>query len=204
MKNASNPTVALNAPQPVAPFMSLARLIVQLMTLNKVTFPAPTPTLAQVTTDTDALATAEAAIKLKTGTVAVRDEKRVVVAAELRALRLYVQGIVNASPDHAAVIAQAAGMTLRKTGSHTKSELTAKPHSVSGSVELAAKAAAVRASNDWQYSLDGKTWISAPSSLAAKTTISNLQTGVVAYFRHRSVPKAGPGEWSQPVSVLVS
>ncbi len=41
-----------------------------------------------------------------------------------------------------------------------------------GSVKLIAKAVATRASYEWQYSIDQKTWTNAPSTLQAKTVIS--------------------------------
>jgi hypothetical protein len=52
-----------------------------------------------------------------------------------------------------------------------------------------------RASHDWQYSSDGgKTWISAPSSLQAKTTLSGLTPLTTVMVRQ---------DWDQPVSAVV-
>lgn len=199
---ASNPIVVLDVPRAVAPLTALALVLVQTLTDNKATFTSPSPALAQVTTDTNALSTAQADVKSKKGTVQTRDEKRSTLIADLHQLRAYVQILVSANPEHAAVIAAAAGMSLRKPATRTKNDLTVTPHTT-GAVRLIARAAASRVSNEWQYSFDNKTWMSAPPSLQSKTTIGNLQTGVLTYFRHRAVTKTGPGDWSQPVSALV-
>jgi hypothetical protein len=55
-----------------------------------------------------------------------------------------------------------------------------------------------------QYSADGgKTWISVPSTLQAKTTVSGMTPGATALFRYRAVTKTGEGDWSQPTALLV-
>ena len=200
----THPVVVCTLPEVVAALIALGLVIVQKMTDNKATFPSPSLALAQVTTDLNALSTSEMAVKNKTASVEARDEKKHVVITDLHLLRNYVQMIVSQNPEHAAVIADAAGMRLRKPNTRAQSDLVAKPHTVSGSVHLVAKAAGKRASHDWQYSLDGKSWLSAPSSVQAQTTIGNLQTGVVTYFRHRSVTKAGPADWTAPIAVLVT
>jgi hypothetical protein len=41
-----------------------------------------------------------------------------------------------------------------------------------------------------------QTWTKAPPSLQATTVLANLQVGVVTMFRHRSITKTGPGDWS--------
>jgi hypothetical protein len=196
--------VVLSVPRSVAAVLVLSKAVLQAVTANKTTFPSPTPTVAQFGSDISALDTAETAVKTKTvGTVPVRNEKLAMVVADLRQLRAYVQLIANATPEQAESIAASAGMTVRKPVVRNKSDLAAKT-TVSGSVKLVAKATAGSHAHEWQYSLDGKTWVNAPSSLQAKTTISNLQTNVLTYFRHCAVSKAGPGNWSQPISLLVA
>ena len=75
---------------------------------------------------------------------------------------------------------------------------------VPGSVKLTAKAVADRASYEWQYSTDQKTWTNAPASLQAKTVITGLTSGTSYYFRFRGVTKAGEGAYSQIVQILVA
>ena len=80
----------------------------------------------------------------------------------------------------------------------------AKPGAVSGTVVLAARAAAVRASYEWGWSGDGgKTWTAVPPTLQAKTEIPGLPVAPAVQFRFRAVTKAGAGDWSQPTTLLV-
>jgi hypothetical protein len=72
------------------------------------------------------------------------------------------------------------------------------------SVKLIAKAVALRASYEWQYSTDQKTWTNAPATLQAKTVITGLTSGTTVYFRVRGVTKTGEGAFSQIVQIVVS
>ena len=197
--------VALTIPKVIAQLIALAQAIVQAMTNNKATFPTPSPALATVTADTNSLVSAQTVVASRIkGAVAIRDEKRLTLVSDLHQLEAYVQQLMNLSPEEATSIAEAAGMSVRKPRTATqKSPLTIK-QIVSGSVKLVAKAAQGGQSNEWQYSLDGKTWTYAPPSTAAKTLVTGLQTGVLTHFRHRAVTKAGALDWTQPVSMLVA
>jgi hypothetical protein len=182
--------------------IGLTTLIVTKMTGNAY-FKTPTPPLATVSADNAAYSKAQAAALMKTKTaIADRDAKRTVVVTDLRMLKAYVQSIANADAANAAAIITSAGLGVRKATSHTKQAITAKPGKVSGVVMVVAKSAG-RASYDWQTSPDGKTWTSLPSTLQARTSLQNLTPGTTVYFRHRTVTKAGVGDWSQTTSVFV-
>jgi hypothetical protein len=95
-------------------------------------------------------------------------------------------------------------MAIRKTAAHSKLPFAAKAGPVSGTVLLAAKAAAARASYEWEWSGDGgKTWTAVLPTLQAKTQITGLPVATTVQFRFRSVTKAGASDWSQPISLLV-
>ena len=80
----------------------------------------------------------------------------------------------------------------------------AKPGAVSGSAKVVAVSAGRRASYEWQHSLDGgKTWVTAPVTLQAKTTIAGFAPGATVLFKSRAVTKTGEGDWSQPVSLVI-
>jgi hypothetical protein len=117
-------------------------------------------------------------------------------------LLAYVQSVADANPSQGQSIIESAGMSVRAIGAHPKAELKALPGPVPGSVKLMAKAAADRASYDWQYSSDQKTWVYAPESLQAKTVISGLTSGATYYFRFRALIKTGEGAWSVVVSAI--
>jgi hypothetical protein len=181
-----------------------ATAIATAMGENKATFPSPTPPLATVLSDIAALNTAQSALKNHTGSSTDRDAKRVVVVADMGQLHGYVQQLVNANPTEAAVIAGQASMTLKKSPSHTKAPLAVK-QTVSGTVVVSAKATAGAKSNEWQYSTDGgKTWIDVPPTTKSKTTIQNLTPGTTVSYRQRPLTKDGLGNWSQPISAVVS
>ena len=48
-----------------------------------------------------------------------------------------------------------------------------------------------------------KTWVTAPSTIQAKTTIPGLTPGSTMQFKYRAVTKTGEGDWSQAVSLIV-
>ncbi len=122
----------------------------------------------------------------------------------LQELKTYVQHQADADAESAPAIIQGAGMNVRKTAVRKPRVFAAAPGAVSGTVKLEAASAAHRASYEWQYSTDGgKTWLVAPSTLQAKTTVPGLTPGASVMFRYRAVTKTGEGDWSQPVSIIV-
>lgn len=203
MKTVPHSTATLKLPKNVKAVSTFAKSIVTAMTDNA-SFPNPTPTLVAFSADIAALDTAEASVLSRTkGAAEARDVKVAALRADLAHLKAYVQQVTDANPGTAESIIQSAGMSVKKTAVRTKSELEANPGSVSGTASLIAKAAGARASYEWQYSIDQKTWTSAPSTLQAKTVVLGLTPAVVYFFRFRPVTKAGEGNMSQVVSLLV-
>jgi hypothetical protein len=195
---------SLKLPNKVPALITYAQGIVKAMTGNTA-FPTPTPTLAAVTEAINELQTAETAALARTkGAVAVRNEKRAALVTLLQQLRGYIQTTADGNPENSASVIQSAGVALKKTPVRAKRVFAAKFGPVSGSVHLVTDAAARRASYEWQYSVDGgKTWVSAPTTLQTKTTISGLTPGATVVFRYRAVTKTGEGDWSQPQSLIV-
>jgi len=152
-----------------------------------------------------ALDAGETAAKTRAiGTVAARDNAKDALLTALHGAKAYVQQKADAAPEQAQAIIESAGLAVRKTAIRIKLGFTAKAGPVSGSVQLAARAAGRRASYEWQWSADGgKTWTSLPSTLQAKTTVPNLPVGTNCSFRYRAVTKTGEGDWSQVISLLV-
>ena len=184
--------------------VSYAQSVASAMT-NNASFPSPNPTLAQLEADVAALATAEAAVLARTkGAAEMRNTKLEVVRGDLEKLKTYVQGVADAAPPaNAEAIVQSAGMGVRKRTLHNKAEIAAKQGSVSGSVNLAAKAPAKRAAYAWQYSTDQKTWTSIPQTLKAKTGVSGLTAGTTYYFPVQVLTKTGESNVSQVTALLV-
>jgi hypothetical protein len=203
-KPAHRVLVTLALPLEVAALISHVLNVVQKMTGNP-DFPAPVPTLAAITAAVTDLQTAHAAaLSRTTGAVAARNAKHAILVGLLQQLRTYVQNVADASPEQAAAIIQSSGLAVRKTPVHTARTFTAEQGSLSGQVKLTATSAGHRASYQWEYSVDGgKTWITAPATLQAKTTIGGIAAGTSAQFRYKPVTKTGEGDWSQPASLLV-
>jgi hypothetical protein len=196
--------VSLKLPNKVPALITYAQGIVKAMTGNPA-FPSPTPTLTTVTEAINELQTAETATLARTkGAVAVRNEKRAALVTLLQQLKAAIQAAADANPETGPSVIQSAGMAVKKTPVRAKRVFAAKVGAVSGSVKLVTDAAARRASYEWQYSTDGgKTWVSSPSTLQTKTTVSGLAPAANVMFRSRAVTKAGEGDWSQPTSIIV-
>ncbi len=194
----------LNMPPHVADQIKYGHTIIAAMTGNAY-FPNPNPLLATFSAALAKLDSAETAAQTRAkGTIAARNAARVDYVAAAHSLRAQVQTIADASPENAEAIITSAAMNVKKAASQPPRTFAARQLSVSGAVLLIAKAVASRAAYDWQYSTDGgKTWIEAPSTLQAKTTISALPVATVVLFRFRALTKTGRSDWSQPTSLLV-
>jgi len=193
----------LRLPKPVKSASAFAKSVVTAIT-NNPSFPAPTPSIATLDADIAALDAAEAVVLTRAkGSAEARDVKLAAVKVDLEHLLAYVQQVADANPSTAESIIQSAGMSVKKVGVRAKSDLTAELGSVSGSLKLIAKAAANRASYEWHYSTDQKTWTNAPVTLQARTVLAGLTPAVIYFFRFRPVTRVGEGDWSQVVSLLV-
>jgi hypothetical protein len=203
-KSIHRATVSLKLPTKVADLISYATGIVHGVT-NNPAFPTPQPTLAALSAAVSDLQTAETvALTRAKGSAAARNDKRAVLVSLLQQLRGYVQMVADATPENGATIIQGAGLAVRKIPTHAARTFTAKQGAVSGTAHVYAVTAARRALYEWQYSTDGgKTWLSAPATLQAKTTFTGLAAGSTAMFRYKAVTKTGEGDWSQPAALLV-
>ena len=193
----------LKLPNKVAGLGPYALQIVASMTGNA-SFPTPTPTLATVSAAVTDYQNAEAsALARAKGAAATRNAKRKALVQLLELLKAYVQTVADASASDSEGIILSAGMAVKKTPVRAPRIFEAQQEPVSGSVKLVAPAAARRASYNWEYSTDGKTWVTVPSTLQAKTVVTGLTAGTTVQFRYQPLIKTGEGNWSQIVSLLV-
>ena len=163
------------------------------------------PTLATLTAAIDALQTAETAALARTkGAVVTRNEKRLALVQLLQQLEGYIQAQADANLENgASIIAERRGRG-EEDGGAPAARLRREAGGVTGTAKLVAASAAHRASYEWEYSTDGgKTWVTAPATLQAKTTVTGLTAGTTVQFRYRPVTKTGEGNWTQPVSLVV-
>jgi hypothetical protein len=204
IKSTNRSIVALALPRSVPALISYAENILKRMTGNA-SFPNPAPALAAVTTAVDDLRAAEAAAIARTkGAVAARNDKRKALVAILQQLRSYIQSVADADEGNGPAIIESAGVAVRKRVTRKARVFAAKPGRISGAATVLAANAGHGAAYEWQYSTDGgKTWLSMPSTLQAKTTLAGLVPGSVAQFRYRTVTRAGEGDWNAPVSLTI-
>ncbi len=198
-------SAVLKLPRRVKDIGGFATAIVTAVGSNATIFANPSPPLATIEADIAALNTSESSVLSRVkGAAQERNVKLATVKADLDHLMAYVQAIADASPASAESIIEAAGMSTRKLVTHPKNDIKVEQGAVSGTATLIAKAVATRASYEWQYSIDQKTWTSAPTTLQAKTDILALAVGTAYFFRVRGVTKAGEQNWSQVVSLLMT
>jgi hypothetical protein len=203
-KGINRAVVTLKLPRPVPALIKYGRAIVTAMT-NNPNFTNPEPALASVTAALDEVQVAETATQARThGAAATRNDKRSTVVQLLEQVKGYIQKTADTNMENGTAIIQSAGVSVKKPAARAPRTFEAKPGAVSGSVKLVAKSAARRASYEWQYSTDGgKTWLLAPVTLQAKTTVQGLTPGATVTFRYRGVTKTGEGDWSQLVTAIV-
>ena len=196
--------VVLGLPRPVSAFIIRAGQIHDSFVANTASYPSPPVAMTVFAAHIADLTAKEQAAKARTtGAVADRDASRKQVVVDLGELQGYVSQVVNATPANAAVLAQDAGMSVRKYTHPAKPPLAAK-QKLSGTVQLVAKATKGAKSNEWQYSTDGgKTWVDLPPTTKASTTV-NLMPGTTVSYRQRVLTKSGRSDWSQPISALVT
>ncbi len=181
--------------------------IKQNIELNPTMFATPNPPMGTIETHVEELVEAEEKVLTRApGSVASRDEKYDQVLDDVHTLQGYVQELADESADEqsATTIITTSGFDLKINGVRVKPPLEAKNTKVSGTIKLIAKAAASRASYNWQQSNDnGTTWADLPLTLKANTTVSGLTPGNRVTFRVRAITVDGTGNWTQPVSVIV-
>ena len=196
--------VALKLPTRVQALITYGQNIVTSLTGNP-SFPNVIPSLVALTAAITDLQSAETATLNRTkGSVVTRNEKKTALVALLQQLKGTIQTAADANIENGASIISSAGVEVKKTVVRSPRVFAAKPGDVTGTAKLIAASAGHRASYEWEYSLDGgKTWVTAPVTLQAKTTVTGLTAGTTVQFRYRPVTKTGEGNWTQPVSLLV-
>ena len=197
--------VVLKLPTRIQALITYGTGIVKAMTGNP-SFPTVAPLLAAISAAIADLQTAETAALARTkGATVMRDEKKTALVQLLQQLKGQIQTTADANVENGASIITSAGVAVKKTVVRSPRVFGAKPGAVTGTAKLVAASAGHRASYEWEYSTDGgKTWVTAPATLQAKTTVAGLTVGTSVQFRCRAVTKTGEGNWTQPVSLTVA
>jgi hypothetical protein len=194
----------IHLPRAVPAVVVFADSVVEAMKKSRY-FRYPAPQLELLLEATGELLHAQGQAGLRTrGAADARDEKLAKVVGLMGAVCAHVQWVADLHPALAVAIIRSAGLRVRKEQVRDPVQFHAKLGAEPGTLKIVAPAAAKRASYDWEYSIDGgKTWVSPPSTLQAKTTITGLPVGTSVLFRYRTLTKTGEGDWSQGLSLLV-
>jgi len=204
--NASTGPVAVLMLPPLNKYLIAFARGVHAAMLDNPAFPDPSPTLAVFAANIAAYEDAEMKAETRArGAVAFRNAKKRTVKNNLFHLRDYVQSVVETktSPADAAALIKSAFMSVRKVSTRSIPKISVKNADVSGKVVLAAKAVAPAAVYSWEYSLDQSTWTPVPETMKSRTEVSSLTSASVYSFRFRAFTRAGWGDYSQIVSLLV-
>jgi hypothetical protein len=195
--------VALKMPRRLHPYIIQARFIVERLAADPI-YAGSFPPLDVVEAHLDALEDAAvAALTQQRGLAQACRAALAVVRSDMNALCTFVQHLAAFDPDGGCAIVANAGMYVKNATGPLKGGFTVKQGRVSGAARMIAKAERTRASYEFQYSLDGKTWVSVEMTVKAHQDVTGLVPGRVYLFRYRPVTKAGVGDWSQVVSLLV-
>jgi hypothetical protein len=201
----SGPLAVLLLPKRVKDLLTFGKAVHDAMAGNA-NFPSPNPPLDVFKANLGSLDDAETKVATRTkGAVTARDAMKKQVINDLFHLCDYVQGVAEKTPlpEAAAAVITSAFMRIKRVPERVTPPLTAKNTGVPGRVALAAKPVAPVASYYWEQSLDQVTWTPIPETLQASTTVDGLPWAQVSYFRFRALTRAGKGDYSQVVSLLV-
>ncbi len=188
----------------IADKIAHAKLVAQSLEDNPY-FPDPIPAHADLVVHLAAAEAAQvAALTRTTGTAAALTAALSAVDGDLKSLYVLVEIVANQHPTDGAAIIESAGMSRKNARGPSPAELTVKQSRISGAVILVARAIARKASYEWQYSTDGKSWVSADTTFECKTEVFGLTRGTRHYFRFRARTPLGLGSWSQVVSFIVA
>jgi len=176
-------------------------------------FPDPNPPLPVFSDQIAATDEAQVvAAKGGKGMAAARDVQLGLLWGMMMSELVYIQSIADTGNADASVSTlRAGGVEIAAFPQHDKAILAAAPGPAPGSVVLAANAGALLGDNrwrkhffSWEYTTDGETFITMPSTSEANTTLTGLTPLTTVGFRVAVTTSKGVrGAWSQVIHILV-
>lgn len=167
--------------------------------------PSPVPSIDAFEADLEAFDLAQLDAKDRSPVaVAERDRWAVRVQRHVGRLVAFVQEAADmeGTPAAATVIIVGAGLSVRKTGKHTKPEIAAKYTGIPGELRVVARAVPGAGAYYWEWSVDGITWTTLPDSRSGSTMIGGLTPGRRYFFRFRALTRKGTTGYSQVASII--
>ena len=165
-------------------------------------FPSNIVSLSQFGLDIAALVSAQTTAQSRqVGAADARNAALKIVLDDLRSLMQMVQAVADKKPANAENIILGAGYDIKKTAPKQKQIDAAKEGRVAGDVILTAQGTGA---HEWQMSVDKIAAIELPATTGAKTTVHNLTSGDIYYFRNRPIlRKTMMGDWCDWLSIRV-
>jgi hypothetical protein len=170
-------------------------------------YPAPTPSLANLTTARSAYVTAVTAAKDSKIQLVVRNQLHQALVAILRDLALYVQ--VTSSGDLATLMSS--GFTAQRTRQPAgplppPANLRLKKGPVSGQFAARCKRLPHARAYEWRFAnaTTPTVWTDLESTFAASTLVEGLAPGTQYIVQVRSLGTAGPSDWSSSASLMAT
>ena len=159
-------------------------------------FAALAPKIAELVANIQNLEDIIAALNVKNPLVSIemREAGRTMIKDNLRTLRMDVQRIADQDKENAPAIIKSACMQMKLVAVRGPQPNTASNGKEEGSVILSS---ATTGPHDWTISTNGTDFNYLSSSRDSKTTVYNLTSGVIYYFRNRQVLSFNQkGDWS--------
>jgi hypothetical protein len=195
--------IALNLPETPKGVLYFAKSVAAALA-TKTDFTPKNPSLATFNAHIATLDAAEASVRARTaGNATKRDAACFVVCGDLKQLARQVETASHGPAADAIAFITSCGFSVAAVGTKNTPELRILGDGGGGRVDLAAKSRGRNAHYHWQYSLDGKRWIDAPTTTTCRTTITGLTAGTRYYFRFRCRTPKGLGNFSQVISCIV-
>jgi len=206
------PTVVLNMPTTWANRKSKTRGIFEGITQHSSTWfssPPTDPSLSDYDAHLTSFETEQDKIDQKNGgDVDTRDSAWDVVDDNTKDMVAYVQKICRKNVSHALEIAHAANLELKDYTYPSKAVFSVTSERT-GQAELAASIKGIgRCSHDWERTQtpdDAASWTvnKITPTMLCSTTVSNLTSGSIWYFRHRFILPSGATEWSNVIKYTI-
>lgn len=182
--------------------------VISALTAN-VNFPAPTPTVAEITALTIDYSTAlsNAADGGKTLT-AIKNQKRKVLVSAMRQLALNITA--NGQNKEAVILSSGFDTTkstrITKPNPFTPEHLQLNYGIISGTVAAKSKKAKYALMYEFRYTEDeygpDAKWIYLPPTTTSKILISGITPGKSIWVQVRSINRKGYSNWSDPANIL--
>jgi hypothetical protein len=179
------------------------------------TYVAPPPPLPALLVLIQNAFKAQQAVAMGTkGAAATRDVERNLLFTGMENERMYIQTLADANPARAVALIQNVGLRVAGTPLYAKALLTLRLGKLSGSVVCDANVGLLETLTvvkptrsryyNWQYTVDGGlTFITPTPTPTGKITLHGLTPLTMVGVRVNLHDAAGPGPWSQLVTILV-